>query len=126
MEVPEKIHEKIQELQNIEQNLQVFLQQKQSMQVEENEVSNALLELEKESSDEVYKILSGIMIKSDKNSLISELKEKKSIINKRIEAVAKHDSLLQKKSDELRHEITTSMSQISEKEKKSEKKEKNK
>ena len=124
MEVSEKIQEKIQELQNIEQNLQVFLQQKQSMQVEENEISNALSELKNESSDEVYKIISGIMIKSDKNSLISELKEKQAVINKRIEAIAKHDSLLQKRSDELRHEITISMSEISEKEQKSEKRKK--
>lgn len=60
----------------IEQNLNQLLMQKQSIQIEFNETVNALEELQKSKGD-VYRMLGNIMIKSEKQSLIKELEERK-------------------------------------------------
>jgi len=111
MDLSIETQEKIQELQSIEQNLQIFIQQKQSMQVELNEISNALSELETTKDEEVYKILSGIMIKSSKTESIKELTEKQKILSSRVDAMEKQSDLLQKKSSELREELTKTMAE---------------
>ena len=69
-------HKKIEELQMIEAQLQSFLAQRQTIQVELNEIDNAIEEL-KNSDDEVYKVISGVMLKSNKSKLEKELEEKK-------------------------------------------------
>jgi prefoldin beta subunit len=72
----EDISKKIHELQNLEQNLQSMMVQKQSVQMELNEALNATEEL-KNSSGDVFKIVSGMMIKSERVTLQKELDEKK-------------------------------------------------
>jgi len=109
MDISPEVNRKIQDLQVYEQNLQSLLMQRQSMQVELNEISNALEELSK-SGDEVYKILGGIMIKSEKKSLIGELQEKKKISEIRIQSIEKQEKSLEENSESLRAEIQKSLS----------------
>src|SRR5688572_22000792 len=94
----------IEELQVIEHNLHDVLGQKQMFQVEMQEIENALKEL-KNTKDEVYKILSGIMMKSDKTELIKELDERKKISHLRIEAIEKQEKILEEKSIKLRDRL---------------------
>lgn len=101
---------KIQELQMIEQNLQNILYQKQSFQSEVNEISNALDEL-KSTKEDPYKIISGIMLKADKNELIKELEEKLRTSKLKVDSVEKQEKILSKKSAELRDEIVNSSNQ---------------
>ena len=108
MELSKEIQQKIQELQILEQHLQGFLAQKQAFQLELNEATNALDELKK-TKDEVYKILSGIMLKAMKEDLIKELEEKKKLLELRINSIEKQELLLEKKSNELKNEITGEM-----------------
>jgi prefoldin beta subunit len=96
--------EKIQTLQILEQNLQSILSQKQTFQAELNEIDNALNELKNYSSD-VYKILSGIMIKTDKSLVLKELEDKKNISEIKISSIEKQESLLVKREKELKKEI---------------------
>lgn len=100
--------EKIHELQVLEHHLQNFLAQKQNIQLELNEILNALEELKK-SPEEVYKVLSGIMIKSDSAELTTELKEKKKLSELRISSIEKQEKLLEEKAQELKNQITKSM-----------------
>lgn len=100
--------EAIQELQVIEQNLQSLLMQKQQIQLEFNEISNAHEELKK-TNDEVYRILGGIMMKSDKSTLLKELEEKKKVLDLRIKAIEKQEALLNGKVNELRSNLSKSM-----------------
>lgn len=72
--------------------------------MELNESLNALNELEK-TKDEVYKILSGVMMKSDKASLIKDLTEKKKKIEMRIEAISKQEKIIENKAKETREEL---------------------
>jgi len=94
----------IEELQLIEHSLQEVLGQKQMFQVEIQEIDNALKEL-KDTKDEVYKILSGIMIKSNKVELIKELEDRKKISNLRIDAIEKQEKILEEKSLKLRDRL---------------------
>lgn len=96
---------KMQELQSLEQLLQTTLMQKQNLQVELNEIENALSELS-QSDEEVYKIISGMMIKSDKKKLALELEEKKKIFSLKISSIESHELKLSEKTESLREELS--------------------
>ncbi len=104
MKESEEASEKIQELQLLERNLQIFISQRQSIQIELNEANNALNELETVKGD-VYRILSGIMIRSSKNDAIKELTEKKRILDMRIDSINKQEKILEEKASKLREEV---------------------
>ncbi len=104
MELSPEITQKIQELQLLEQNLQGLLMQRQTHQVELNEILNALDELSK-SGEEVYRILGGIMVKSDKKTLSADLKEKEKVLNLRIQSIEKQEKSIEDKSHSLQEEI---------------------
>lgn len=105
MNIDPETGKKIQELQIIEQNLQSFLMQKQSVQMEMTEITNALEAL-KDSGDEAYKIIGGIMLKADKSSLQKELEEKQRVFSIRISSVEKQERIFEEKVDKLRKEIS--------------------
>lgn len=103
------LNKKIQELQILEQTLQTSMMEKQSFQVELNEVLNALSEVQSSSGD-IYRIVGGIMVKSEKKKLTSELSEKKKIIDMRIASMEKQESLMSGKLDELKKEVNSLVS----------------
>ncbi|MBS3088152.1 prefoldin subunit [Candidatus Pacearchaeota archaeon] len=102
-------NKQIEEMQVLEHHLQTLLNQKQVVQIELNEIENALSEL-KNSDDEVYKFLSGIMIRSDKKTLNKELGERKKIAEMKIYSIEKQEKLIEGKSAELKKEINESVS----------------
>ena len=96
--------EKIQEMQLIEQNLQNIILQKQGFQIELTETENAINEINK-SGEEVYKIIGQLMIKSEKNSVLGELKSKQRMIELRIKAMEKQEKSFSDKLEILRNEV---------------------
>jgi prefoldin beta subunit len=98
---------KIRQLQIYEQNLQGFLQQKQQFQQQLIEVETGLKELE--NSEESYKIIGNIMVRSDKEKLKGELLHKKEIIELRIKSVQKQEVQLKEKSVKLKEEVMEKM-----------------
>ncbi len=99
----------IQELQSYEQTLQNIIMQKQSIQVELNEVNNALAELSNYKGD-VFKILGGIMIKVDAEKTKKELTDNKNNINLHIASFEKQEKEITNKTTNLRKEINESIS----------------
>jgi len=97
-------NKKIEELQILESHLQHILAQKQGIQVELNEVDNAISEI-KNAGEEVYKVVAGIMLKSTAEKLNKELEERKKTLDSKMNAVAKQEKLLEDKASELRTEI---------------------
>lgn len=95
---------KIEELQVLENQLQSFLAQKQTIQVELNEIDNALHEI-KDSDGEIYKMTAGFLIKSDSKNVKKELDEKKKLFKSRIDAMEKQEKLIEKDVVKLREEI---------------------
>lgn len=98
--------EKIQEMQILEQRLQNLMLQKQSFQIEFSETEGALGEIQ--NSDEVFKIVGNIMLKSNKDSVKSELSEKKNLLDLRIRSIEKQEDSMGKKIEALREELVKS------------------
>jgi prefoldin beta subunit len=99
---------KIQELQMLEQNLQNLLMQKQAFQIELSETNAALGEVEK-TSDDVFKIIGQLMIKTDKTKMQDELKEKQKILNMRTDSLEKQEKGLTEQAEKLREEVMKGM-----------------
>ena len=97
--------EKIQQAQILEQNFQQVMQQKQMFNMELNETDFSIAELEK-AEGEVFKIVGGqIVIKSTKEKLMEDMKNKKELIEKRLEAMSNQEKEFSDKMEELRTEI---------------------
>ena len=97
------------DLQIFEHTLQQILMQKQSLHLEQNELSNALSELNK-ASDPVFRVIGSVMIKADKNDLKKELDEKKRLIDLRIGAMEKQESLIEGRIVDIRKNLSHSPS----------------
>ena len=107
-QLDEDTAKQLQELQVLEQNMQQILIQKQAFQIEINETENALEELKK-SSDEVYKIVGQVMVRSKKADLDKDLKQRQEIIDLRLKNLEKQEQFLkehlQKKRDDIMSKI---------------------
>jgi prefoldin beta subunit len=99
----DEAEQKIQQLTLLEQNLQNTTVQKQNFHLQLLELESALKELE--DSSEAYKIVANIMIKGSKESLKSELSEKKDIVEMRIKSLEKQEGKLREKASELQKEV---------------------
>ena len=109
MNLDTETSKKIEELQHLESHLQGILSQIQSIGLEQNEINNAILELNKlTSEEEVYKISFGIMIKSSREVVLKELKEKIKIIENKLSTIEKQQSLVEKNISRLKEEINNS------------------
>lgn len=100
----EETHKKIHELQELEHSIQSLLMEKQNFQIELSEVSNALSEVESTSED-VYKLLSGMLIKSEKSKVLKELNDKKKTFELRISAIEKNEKTIVDRIEKLRKEV---------------------
>jgi len=72
--------------------------------MELNETENALGEVEKTKED-VFKIISNIMIKTDKSKLKEELGRKKELLNIRLKSIDSQENQFSKQLEDLRREI---------------------
>jgi prefoldin beta subunit len=70
--------------------------QKQAFQMELTETTAALKEINS-SSDEVFKIVGQLMIKTDKKKMIDELTSKEKILDMRMKSLEKQEETLTKK-----------------------------
>lgn len=89
----------------LESQLQSFLAQKQTAEIELNEINNALEEIK--NVEEVYKITAGFMIRSDKIAVEKDLQEKKKVLDLRLESLEKQEKLLETKASQLRSTINS-------------------
>jgi len=99
----QEVQQKIEKLQTIEQTMQQFLMQKQQFQTQMVELNSALEELDK--TDDSYKIIGNIMVKTDKDQLKKDLEEKRELVELRIITVEKQENKIKGSAEELRKEI---------------------
>ena len=97
--------ESVLQLQLVEQAMQNVLVQKQALQIELMETSNALEELKKAKQDDVYKIVGSLMFKSNRQELEKELERKRDIINLRLKTLDKQEQELKDKLIGHRNEL---------------------
>ncbi|MDD5417395.1 MAG: prefoldin subunit beta [Candidatus Nanoarchaeia archaeon] len=79
----------IMQFQQTQQQVQILMMQKQNLQIQLNEVENALEEISKSEGSEVYQMVGTIMIKKDIEKIKKELDEKKETVALRVSVVDK-------------------------------------
>jgi len=107
MDMPKETQESIGRLQMIEQNIQALLMQKQQFQGQLFELESALKEIEK--TDDAFKIVGNVMIKTDKAALKAELTSKKEIVDLRLKNIDKQEKQLKEKAETLQKEVMSKL-----------------
>ena len=95
--------ESVQRLQAIEQNLQTLNMQKQQFQAQLFEIEGALKEIP--TSQNTYKIVGGILIGTDKDTLQKDLQGKKELLELRVQTMEKQEKQLKEKAKKLQEEV---------------------
>lgn len=95
------------DLQTFQQQMQTVMIQKESLSVQNIEIDKALEELKKTTTEDVYKAVGPILIKSTKKELEKELSEKKETLDLRLKS-------LQKQEDRLKERLKSSQGKFEE------------
>lgn len=85
------------ELQTFQQQMQTVLLQKESLNIQNMELDKALEELKKATTEDVYKAVGPILIKSTKKDLEKELSEKKETLELRLKSLQKQEDRIKEK-----------------------------
>ncbi len=103
-----ELQEQMQELQLLEQQLQQVGMHKQQLQVEQAEVLNATKEVSATSGD-VYKIVAGIMVKSEKQVVLKELGEKEKLYASKLKTLEQQEQMLVTQGEHTRKAFQSSV-----------------
>ncbi len=105
-EVPPWLREQLVRFEQLQQNLQSILVQKQQVEVELSEVEKALAELTKMGSDGiVYKSAGSLLVKVNKDDLQKELQERKELASTRSAVFAKQEQRVRVSAKEVQNKI---------------------
>lgn len=105
-QIPPWLQEQVARLQQLQQNLQSIMYQKQHLESEQLETERALEVLGKTNdADTVYKSAGSILVKSTKSTLISELEEKKELANTRLTVLTKQETRIKENLKEAETKI---------------------
>jgi prefoldin beta subunit len=105
-EIPPYLREQLARYEQLQQNLQAILVQKQQVELESNEVSKALEELKKAlDTDPVYKSAGNLLVRAKKEDLLKELDERKELSNTRSTVLAKQETRVRESVKELEAKI---------------------
>jgi prefoldin beta subunit len=105
-ELPPWVREQVSRLQQLQQNLQAIMMQKQQLEVEMAETDRALQELKKASpEDAIYKNAGSVLIKAKKEDVLKELEEKKELSNTRVMVLGKQETRVKENLKEVENKI---------------------
>jgi prefoldin beta subunit len=105
-EIPPYLREQLARYEQLQQNLQAILVQKQQVELESSEVTKALEELKKASdTDAVYKSAGNLLVRAKKDDLIKELDERKELSNTRSTVLSKQETRVRESVKELEAKI---------------------
>ena len=105
-QLPPWLQEQVGRLQQLQQNLQSIMLQKQHLESEHLETERALEVLQKANDDDtVYKTAGSILVKSTKTTLVSELQEKKELANTRLTVLTKQEARIKENLKEAESKI---------------------
>ena len=105
-ELPPWFKEQITRLNQLQQNLQMILMQKQQIEIELVEIDKALEELKKiNAEDSVYKTAGPVLIKAKRDDVVKELEEKKELSNTRVMVLSKQETRVKENLKEIQNKI---------------------
>ena len=113
-ELPPWLREQLSRLQQLQQNLQAIMMQKQQVELEIVEIERALEELKKMEGDNnsVYKGAGPLLIKTKKEDVLKELEEKKELSNTRVTVLGKQETRVKDNLKEVENKINTMIRQM--------------
>jgi prefoldin beta subunit len=105
-EIPPWLKEQLARFDQLQQNLQAVLLQKQQVDLELTEIEKATTELKKAGTDElVYKSAGSLLIKVKKDDMLKELDEQRELANTRSIVLAKQETRLKENVKDLQLKI---------------------
>ena len=112
--LPPQVQERLLRLQQLQQTLQSVLAQKQQVELEMSEIDQASTELQKLADDAVvYKATGSLMIKAEKTKMVTELSERKDLLNTRVTILAKQEERLRSQLKELQTKLQQDLNPVS-------------
>jgi chaperonin cofactor prefoldin len=89
----------------MEQTFQQLMQQKNAFSMEKNETDYVVKEVEK-TEGQVSKIVGGqVVIKSTKEEILEDMKNKQKLIDKRMESIENQEKEISERMESLRKEV---------------------
>jgi prefoldin beta subunit len=105
-ELPPQVQEELVRLQQLQQTLQAVVSQKQQLEMDMTETDRALTELEKVTGETpVYKSVGSILVKADKQALLSELKERKELLNTRVTVLGRQEERTRERLKDIQQKL---------------------
>lgn len=109
-EIPPALREQLARFEQLQQNLQTVLVQKQQIDLELAETERAIQELTKASNtDTVYKYAGNLLIKVERDAVLKELQEKKELAATRSAVLAKQEARFRESLRELQQKIDNAL-----------------
>ncbi len=106
MELPPQLQEQLLRLQQLQQTLQAVASQKQQLEIEASETDKALTELDKLTDDvAVYKSVGNLLLKSDRQSLLKDLKERKELLGTRVTVLGRQEERTKERLKEMQEKL---------------------
>ena len=106
VELPPQIQEQLARLQQLQQTLQAVTSQKQQLEIEVAESERAVSELGKLGDQSVvYKSVGSLLLRSDKQTLLNELKERKELLGTRITVLGRQEDRTKERIKELQEKL---------------------
>ena len=112
--LPPQVQQRLMRLQQLQQSLQGVMAQKQQLEMQLNEVEQAKTELEKlNETAVVYKSIGALLVKSEKNTVETELSERKELLKMRVDVLAKQDERIKTQVKELQEQLQQDLRPVS-------------
>lgn len=103
---PPALQEQIARFQQLQETLQAIVVQKQQLELELMGVDRALAELQKLSDDAtVYKSVGALLLRSNRQALLSELNDRKELLNMRISVLGKQEERARERTKEAQERL---------------------
>ena len=112
--LPPQVQQRLLRLQQLQQTLQGVLTQKQQLELELNEVEQALSELKKLTDAAViYRSIGSLLVKSKKTKVTTELNEREELLNMRINVLGKQEERLRTQVKDLQEKLQRDLRPVS-------------
>jgi len=112
--LPPQVQQRLLRLQQLQQTLQAVLTQKQQLEMELNEIEQALNELGKLTDKAViYKSIGSLLVKSKRAKVTTELNERKDLLNMRTGVLGKQEERLRSQVKDLQTKLQQDLRPIS-------------
>jgi prefoldin beta subunit len=105
-QLPPQVQERLLRLQQVQRNLQAIMAQKQQVELELAEIGQAVTELTALTDKAIiYKSIGSLLIKSGKAKVETDLKERKEILDTRVEVLTKQEERLRTQLNQLQAKL---------------------